>query len=149
LVGSLTNTPMGGWADLRNVYGAALVDSELSATVPLAGSPHMAFDEFFHTADVRAGVGQVGWYNIPRLGVFIWRLQSFGFDLTMPVESKACPGQFTFDPNGREIPLFAASTRQYGDTWTPPAEWQLPTPITRPLLTGALGPNPTYPLYSS
>jgi len=149
LVGGLTNTPMGGWADLRNLYGAALVDRELSATVRLAGYPHMAFDEFFHTADMRRGVGQVGWYNIPRLGVFLWRLQSFGVDLTMPVESITCPGQFTFDPNGRQIPLFAASARGYGDNWTSPAEWQLPTPITRPLLAAALGPHPSYQLYSS
>jgi hypothetical protein len=149
LVGALTNTQMGGWADLRNVYGAALVDRELSATVRLAGYPHMAFDEFFHTADVRRGVGQVGWYNIPRLGVFLWRLQSFGVDLTMPVPSASCPGQFTFDPNGRQVPLFASSARAYGDNWVSPAEWQLPTPITRPLLAGALGPNPAYPLYSS
>jgi hypothetical protein len=149
LVGALTNTQMGGWADLRNVYGAALIDRELSATVRLAGFPHMAFDEFFHTADLRRGVGQTGWHNIPRLGVFLWRLQSFGVDLTMPVESATCPGQFTFDPNGRQIPLFAASTRGYGDGWTSPAEWQLPTPITQSLLDGALGANPKYPLYSS
>lgn len=149
LVGALTNTQMGGWADLRNVYGAALVDQELSAVVRLAGYPHKAFDEFFHSADVRRGVEQVGWHNIPRLGVFLWRLQSFGVDLTMPVESATCPGQFTFDPNGRQIPLFAVSSRAYGDNWTSPAEWQLPTPITRPLLAPALGANPAFPLYSS
>ena len=150
LVGALTNTQMGGWADLRNVYGAALVDRELSSAVPLAGYPHMAFDEFFHTADFRRGVGQVGWHNIPRLGVFLWRLESFGVDLTMPVASTTCPGQFTFDPNGRQIPLFAVSSRNYGNNWTSPAEWQLPTPITRPLLAPALwAPIPPTRLYSS
>ena len=149
LIGALTHTAIGGWADLRNVYGAALVDPEVSATVRLAGYPHMAFDEFFHTADFRRGVEQVGWYNIPRLGVFLWRLRSFGVGPTTPVESTQCPGQFTFDPTGREIPLFTASVRTFGDTWTSPAEWQLPTPITAPLLAPALAVNPAYPLYSS
>jgi len=149
LVGPLTNTSIGGWADLRNVYGSKLVDAELSADVRLAGSPHLAFDEFFHTADFRQGLGQVGWYNIPRLGVFLWRLQSFGVGPTTPVASTQCPGQFTFDPTGRDVPLFAVSSRSYGDTWTTPALWQLPTPITRPLLAPALALNPAYPLYSA
>lgn len=38
LVGALTNSFIGGWADLRNVYGAALADAELAATGPLAQS---------------------------------------------------------------------------------------------------------------
>ncbi len=149
LTGALTNTFIGGWADLRKVYGAALADVELAATVQIAGYPHKAFDEFYHTADFRRGAGQVGWYNIPRLGVFLWRLRSFGVGQSTPVESKQCPGQFTFDPTGRQIPLFAVSARGYGDSWTSPAEWQLPTPIPRPMLAPALAETPAYPLYSS
>ena len=149
LVGAQTNTFIGGWADLRNVDGAALVDPKLAATVRLAGYPRKAFDEFYHTADFRRGIGQVGWHNIPRLGVFLWRLQSLGVGPTMPVESVQCPGQFTFDPTGRPIPLFAVSMRGYGDTWASPAEWQLPTPITRPMLAPALAAIPAYPLYAS
>lgn len=139
LVGQLTQTPIGGWADLRQVYGAS--------------KTHSAFDEFFYTADMRRGQGQVGWHNIPRLGVFLWRLYSFpvgepvdtpltrtaqnrGIGVT-PVEYTAspdCPGHYTFDPSGREIPLFAAVSRPPGDTWMSPSEWQLPVPISRPLL---------------
>jgi hypothetical protein len=148
LIGPLTNTAIGGWADLRNVYGATLVDAELAATTRLAGYARKAFDEFFHTADFRRGAGQVGWHNIPRLGIFLWRLKSFGVGPTMPVEFSQCPGQFTFDPTGREIPLFAPSTRSFGSSWTSPAEWQLPTPITRPMLAPALSATPAYPLYS-
>jgi hypothetical protein len=134
LVGPLTGTGIGGLADIRNVYGASK-----------AGS---AFDEFFHTADFRLGQGQVGWYDIPRLGVFLWRLQSFGVDQTTPVESVQCPGQFTFDPTGRDIPLFGVSSRSYGTNWTSPSEWQLPTPITGPLLGLALTQPAAYPLYA-
>ncbi|NJR24920.1 MAG: hypothetical protein HC786_23550 [Richelia sp. CSU_2_1] len=136
LVGALTQTPMGGWADLRQVYGAT--------------KTHSAFDEFFYTADVRRGKGQVGWHNIPRLGVFLWRLVSFsagepidspltrtapnrGIGVT-PVRDRDCPDRYTFDPTGREIPLFAAAFRPFGDRWISPAEWQLPTAISKPLL---------------
>jgi hypothetical protein len=136
LVGTLTKTPMGGLADLRQVYGAT--------------KAHSAFDEFFYTADLRRGKGQVGWHNIPRLGVFLWRLISFpvgapidspltesvsnqGIGVT-PVQYKACPNHYTFDPTGREIPLFAAETHPFGDRWVSPAEWQLPTAISQSLL---------------
>ena len=124
LVGTLTHTGIGGWADLRNSYGASKTNS--------------AFDEYFHTADFRQGRGQVGWYNIPRLGVFLWRLRSFGVGLTTPVEVKDCSGHYTFDPTGREIPLFAAAARDFGDKWVSPAEWQLPAPIGTPLLRADL-----------
>jgi hypothetical protein len=127
LVGALTGTGIGGWADLRNAYG----DSKTGS----------AFDEFFHTADFRRGQGQVGWYNISHLGVFLWRLRSFGsdekIDPTTPVFDRNCK-QYTFDPTGREIPLFAKATHSYGDNWMSPEEWQLPTPISTALLQADL-----------
>jgi hypothetical protein len=136
LVGPLTRTPLGGFADLRNVYGASKARS--------------AFDEFAYTVDCRRGRGQLGWHNIPRLGVFVWRLYSFlvgesvlerspsalpnlGIGVS-PVEYAACPGHYTFDPTGREIPLFAAASRSVSDTWVSPAEWQLPVAISASLL---------------
>jgi hypothetical protein len=129
LMGDLTNTCIGGWADLRNVYGAS--------------KAHSAFDEFFYTADVRRGKGRVGWHNIPRLGVFLWRLKSFGLDYTTPVAVKGCSGHYTFDPTGRVFDpkdsvsgLYAKSVKadRFGDRWVSPAEWQLPTPISHSLL---------------
>ena len=124
LMGQRTHTGIGGWADLRNRYGAS--------------KAHSAFDEFFHQADFRFGRGQVGWYNISRLGVFLWRLKSFAMDQCTPVAVSGCPDHFTFDPTGREIPLFAAPSRredhQFGDRWTPPDEWQLGTPVSQELL---------------
>jgi hypothetical protein len=121
LVGSLTGTGIGGLADLRNVNGATMADT--------------AFDEFFHTADFRQGQGRVGWYGIPRLGVFLWRLTSFRVGPTTPVHVHNAPGWYTFDPTGRDIPLFAASriAADYGDNWVSPSEEQLPTPISQAL----------------
>ena len=122
LRGARSLTARGGFADLRHATAAAE-----SAT---------AFDEFHHTADFRRGADRSGWHGIPKLGIFLWRLKSFDCPLTTPVEHALCPGQFTFDPTGREIPLFADDVRdkdQYGDAWVTPDEWMLPTPIGRPL----------------
>lgn len=123
LVGANTRTGAGGWADLRNRYGASRA--------------HTAFDEFAHVADLRRGRGRFGWHNIPRLGVFLWRLESFGVDQATPVAVQGCADWYTFDPTGRDIPLFAAALRKetarYGDQWTAPEEWQLPAAIDNPL----------------
>ena len=139
LLGQWTHTGAGGWADLRNRYGATRAQT--------------AYDEYFRTADFRLGVDQVGWHNIPRLGVFLWRLISFGVDQTTPVPMSACPGQYSFDPTGREIPLFAAAERtesaSYGENWVSPQEWQLPGPIASALLQAALTEPQTIPLYAA
>lgn len=140
LVAPLTQTPIGGWADLRHVYGAT--------------KAHTAFDEFYYTADLRRGKGAIGWHNIPRLGVFLWRLISFaagvpidspliksasnqGIGVT-PIQYKSCPNHYTFDPTGREVPLFADASRPFGDRWISPSEWQLPNAISQPLLVQKL-----------
>ena len=141
LVGPLTRTPIGGTANLRNITGASKTNT--------------AFDEFFHTADFRHGEGQFGWYNIPRLGVFLWRLKSYILPPTTPVAAKGCPGWFTFDPTGRDIPLFAIASRtsdQYGNNWVSPVEEQLPGPISQTLYNtneSAAPADRTIELYST
>lgn len=123
LRGARSLTPAGGFADLRHA-GAA----QAGAT---------AFDEFAHLADVRRGRDGSGWHAIPRLGVFLWRLGAFGMRATTPVERAGCPGQFTFDPTGREIPLFARGRPARGEAWTSPEAWALPGPIDATLLAEA------------
>lgn len=122
LAGTRSGSHAGGFADLRCRASAQ--------------EAHRPFDEFHHFADFRRGRDRLGWYNIPKLGLFLWRLQSFGCSLSTPVEDVACPGHFTFDPSGRETPLFAANRRdqsQYGDAWVTPDEWMLPTAISQDL----------------
>ncbi|MCX8560192.1 hypothetical protein OS122_04705 [Mycolicibacterium mucogenicum] len=126
LVGALTGTPAGGLADLRNVHGATLTAS--------------AFDEFCHSVDVRRGRGALGHFGIPKLLVFLWRLTSFLITAGTPVAVAGCPGQFVFDPTGREIPLFLpqpAHPGDYADNWTASTEAQVPGPITSGLERGA------------
>ncbi len=131
LVGPRSRTPIGGTANLRNAYAAKQVNT--------------AFDEFFHTPDVRRGSGAVGWYNIPRLGVFLWRLYSFPQTaddpndlLSVPVAGNGARGNcFTFDPTGRTVPLFATAARtgeSFGATWVSPTEPELPGPIAQALV---------------
>jgi hypothetical protein len=140
LTGLLTGGPAGGLADLRSRHGAAL-----------AGT---AFGESFHTADFRAGRGAVGRFGIPKLLVFLWRLRSFPIVAGTPVEVSGCPGQYVFDPTGREIPLFlppAPDRNDSSESWTPAREWQVPGPLTTSLETaitdtGASPPRrPPYP----
>jgi hypothetical protein len=118
LAGAYSRTPAGGFADLRNRYGAS--------------NTNRAFDEFAHTADLRRGAQSSGWYNISHLGVFIWWLQSFLIQGATPVSNGATPPCFTFDPTGRDLPLYARSSRSaesFGEHWVAPDEWQLPVEI--------------------
>ncbi len=126
LVGQRTRTPIGGFADLRDVAGALN-----------AGT---AFDEFFHTADTRLGQGGFGWYAIPRLGVFVWRLESFVVGPVTPVAVEGCPGWFCFDPTGRNVPLFCRprGAAVSGSTWTSPGPTDVAAPITQALLDATL-----------
>jgi hypothetical protein len=131
LIGTLTGTPAGGYADLRSVHGASLTDTP--------------FDEYFHTADFRLGQGAVGHYGIPKLLVFLWRLQSFAVRDATPVAVSGSPNQYSFDPTGREVPLFlppaAPESDDFADTWTSATEWQVPGPLTSSLLDAIAGPS--------
>jgi hypothetical protein len=141
LTGPLTGGPSGGFADLRSRHGAALADT--------------AFDESFHLADMRAGRGAVGHFGISKLLVFLWRLTSFDVPAATPVPVAGCPGQYVFDPTGRQIPLFLPQppvADGFSGSWTPAHEWQVPGPLTSSLETaitdtGASPPPPGRPGY--
>jgi hypothetical protein len=124
LAGQLTGGLAGGFADLRSSHGAALADTP--------------FDEAFHLADLRAGLGAVGHFGIPKILVFLWRLTSFPVVTGTPVAVANCPGQYVFDPTGRQIPLFLPPpppTDDYAASWAPAREWQVPGPLTSSLDT--------------
>jgi hypothetical protein len=140
LTGLLTAGPAGGFADLRSRHGATL-----------ANTP---FDEGFHAADFRAGRGAAGHFGIPKLLVFLWRLVSFPVLAGTPVAVAGCPGQYVFDPTGREIPLFlppAPVPDDFAESWAPVREWQVPGPLTGSLETAIAdtgkSPQPARPPY--
>ena len=135
LTGLLTGGPAGGFADLRSAHGAALANT--------------AFDEGFHAADFRAGRGAVGHFGIPKLLVFAWRLISFRVPAGTPVAVAGCPGQYVFDPTGREIPLFlpppAPVPDEFAESWAPAREWQVPGPLTNSLEAAITDPGTSAP----
>ncbi len=123
LIEPLARTPAGGFADLRSAPGARLT-----------GGP---FDQAFHHADVRRGNGTAGWYSAEKFVVCCWRLQSLPVTGGTPVPVPGRPGEYAFDPTGREISLFlpplqdtaviaGAAAVIAGTT----AAWQVPGPLT-------------------
>src|SRR5262249_33206411 len=116
-LGRFTGTPPGGYADLRRPRGSEL-----------AGGP---FDEYAHIPDARLARATDGLFNTPKLISFPYRLES------RPLTGvTAAPGpnnrSFTFDPSGRDVPLFSRRNRDQAfdwDQWHCAKEWELPAPI--------------------
>jgi hypothetical protein len=79
--------------DLRNVNQLELLDS--------------GFDSGAHTGDVRHISSNRGRYNIPNVGIFLWRLQSYtiGRGRARPAASPD-DGRYFFNPLGGDVRLF-------------------------------------------
>jgi hypothetical protein len=124
LIGRVTGTPEGGLADLRSVRGARL-----------AGDP---FDEFHYTPEMRRPRGRQGLRAISTLAFHLCRLQSVAFQGVQPQRVRDLPGSrdfYTFDPSGRDVPLFSADvpSRDWA-AWCTAQEWELPRVIDCRLL---------------
>jgi hypothetical protein len=123
LAGRFSGTLPGGVADLRN-----------PRISELANGP---FEEYFHTPDTRKHHGLNGRYAIPKLAFYLYRLKAFKIDHVTPF-SLDNDQDFTFDPSGREIPLFSQRLRSDDwDKWHSALEWELPAPIPCRLLAHA------------
>lgn len=118
LAGLLTGTQPGGWANLRSAHGAELADSP--------------FEEFHHTPDVRRPRGRDGRYGIAKLGFHLYRLKSTRLDDITPRPGPLAR-TFTFDPSGRDIPLFIRRHRTDDrerfdwEEWISAKEWEVPS----------------------
>jgi hypothetical protein len=122
LAGRLTHTMPGGWADLRHARAAELVDGP--------------FDEFHRTVDVRRHRGLDGRFAIPKLAFYLYRLRAFEVRGVTPLARAG--GGFSFDPSGRDVPLFMPRGRASDwDDWRAAREWELPSPIPCRLLDHA------------
>lgn len=66
-----------------------------------------AFDVAAHTGDVRDIKLNRGWYNVPNIGLFIWRLQSYFMQQSSArAVALVADGRYTFSPLGLDGPLF-------------------------------------------
>ena len=95
-----------------------------------------AFDTVAHTADVRHINRRRGKFNIPNIGIFLWRLAAHSV-----TRSPACAvdaTRYTFSPLGNPAPLF--TDPQTEETITHLAEPRnVPLPISRRVLHEQLG----------
>ncbi|MGA2488767.1 MAG: hypothetical protein ABSF99_01075 [Anaerolineales bacterium] len=120
LAGRFSGTLPGGWADLRDTRAAER-----------AGGP---FEEYFHTPDFRRARGADGRYNLPKLAFHLYRLGWFPVTGVTPF-AVGNDGRYTFDPSGRDIPLFSPRLRSSDwSQWQSAMEWELPAPISCRLL---------------
>ena len=67
-----------------------------------------AFNRVAHTAEMRRPEAGLGRYNIPNIGIFLWRLQPFRLsDVPLTADPLDASGRkFRFDPLGADQPLF-------------------------------------------
>lgn len=70
------------------------------------------FDSASHVVDVRAIAQSEGWYNVPNLGFFLWRLESFPLTYVRARQIAASGWRYTFSPLGNSVPLYACGDRQ-------------------------------------
>ena len=70
----------------------------------LACRAHGPFDPLPHGAEVRSISSGRGRYNIPNIGLDLWRIQSRWIEEAEPTDLGG--GRYLFDPLGRERPLF-------------------------------------------
>jgi len=77
-------------------------DIRLTPQLELLETP---FDTAAHTVDVRRIDSGRGKYNIPNIGIFLWRLSAFPV-YKADAYAHANPGCFSMSPLGNDIPLF-------------------------------------------
>jgi hypothetical protein len=64
------------------------------------------FDSLSHTIDVRHIATQGGRYNIPNIGLFLWRLHPYRLQDSPAVPLSGDAHRYRFSPLGQDIPLF-------------------------------------------
>lgn len=87
------------------------------------------FDTIAHTVEVRRISSNRGFYNIPNIGIFLWRLQALpSIDAPAAASADNIDKQsFTFNPLGYDAPIFNLPTTE--DTFNISKETDVPVPI--------------------
>ena len=89
-----------------------------------------AFEEVAHLVDVRC-IGArhfPEFYNIPSVGVFVWRLKTYSITQAPAFFDDTTPNCYYFSALGNDTPLY---NRSQTTSSHPPGKLNLPTPITR------------------
>ncbi|HAJ38173.1 MAG TPA: hypothetical protein DCL15_21075, partial [Chloroflexi bacterium] len=86
------------------LHSPATANLRQAANLELTGG---ALETVNHTAEVRNIVSGRGRYNIPNVGLFLWRLQPYFIQGVTPQPVADPPaGRYRFSPLGNDIPLF-------------------------------------------
>jgi hypothetical protein len=98
-----------------------------------------AFERAAHTAEVRRIASGRGRYNIPNIGIFVWRLESYPLErMTARRIGAKAAGRSTFDPVGLDaVPLFNRP-RTETDLVDLATELDVPAPLRRRALVDEL-----------
>lgn len=125
-----------GWTQILNhlhLERECTVNMRNNSQLEMLNSP---FDQLAHTVDVRRINSRhtVGRYNIPSIGVFVWRLKPYSVTQTPAycVEAEG-PHCFTFSVLGNDAPLFVKPEPELDPTHIAD-EFNLPVPIRRSAL---------------
>lgn len=93
------------------------------------------FDTLVHTADVRSIAMGRGRYNIPNIGIFVWRLNAYA--LTNSPGVKVDNYRYLFNPLGTTLQLFSHPQVEQ-DVTQLSGQQNVAMPITRSMLTSYL-----------
>lgn len=73
-----------------------------------------AFDVISHSVDVRTISRTQGWYNLRKIGFFLWRLQPYLMEAVTPRRSAVAKYGYYFSPLGNPEPLFNEPQSEMG-----------------------------------
>jgi hypothetical protein len=96
---------------MNHVRPLAAATTDLRDPIRLAMSGTFlsgAFDTFAHTAEVRRVTSGSGRYNIPNVGIFLWRVEALRLVRTPLVDADPSGRRYRFDPLGSDKQLFGA-----------------------------------------
>jgi hypothetical protein len=74
------------------------------------------WDTTTKTVDVRRINEWDGWFNIPNIGFFLWRLAAYQLTHVTPRAIGGTTWRRTFSPLGQDVPLWSAGHREAGDS---------------------------------
>src|ERR1051325_6123026 len=106
----------------------SVADVRDSAPLELVSTP---FDKVAHTADVRQIASGRGKYNIPNIGIYLWRLNNYS--ITRAPAFKLDGRRYLFDALGKDIKLYNAPEAEAEITHLA-GPINVPMPITRRVL---------------
>jgi len=86
------------------------------------------FDTAAHSLEARPL--PAGRYNIPNIGLYLWRLQAYALNRGTAAKATTRAGLYTFDPLGRDLPLFNRPRSEPGVSHLAEAV-NVPEPLSR------------------